>query len=591
MSSPQHRARSWSLLALGYLGLALLISWPLALNMGDALLGTATMDQVDTAWLRLAAGRLLTGAETGAFAPVGYPIAAVIPNWVDHLLGAPLALLLPWPLADNLFWLLLIAANGLAGHALGRQLGGGHGAGALCGVGFALAEPVLREINASHAPQALLLFSPLFLLWLLRALSANGRVRDGLLAGIALALSALTYWYQGLFLGLLALPVVAHGLLRAHGAGSLRVLAPRVGAGLGLALALCAAPLALAVGAAPELAGVGETALQHIPGARGLPVPAEHAWTFLHGSGPEWLWRSEPIASACRLSPVLLAAAVAGSLRGDGPRWPWWLAAGLGGLLLMGPFLQWQGEAVRIGSFLVPLPGYLLAELSDGYARLHWPLRWAVVVPLALLPLAARAPRPWIWAGVLLLETLLLSGNAPLQVAPVDGFAGWSGLSSSPGPVLVLPQESAADGPSTMGLIYRAGGAPLANELGVPPRAAQPIAFRAWQEDLALRGWWRERQGGGDEPVPAGAVPQLEREGVAAVALDLSPGGAVPPARSLERAQPLIVALGEPVDLGSAWVWWIEAPVVSVEAMPDAQAWRERRHDELVAAGWQRGRP
>ena len=587
----RHPLARWSALALAYLALAAVVSWPLALHLQDGLLGTPTMDQVDIAWLRLAAARWLTGQDPGIFAPVGYPLAAVVPNWVDHLLGAPLALLLPWPLADNLFWLLLLAANGLAGHTLGRQVGGSHAAGLLCGLGFALCEPVLREINASHAPQGLLLWSPLFLAALLRCCAEDGRLRDGALAGLFLALSALTYWYQGLFLAVLAAPLLLHAVLDARREGLLLRLRRRLGLGAGVVLVCCAPLLAYSLATAPELAGISERALQHVPGMGGLPVPPEHAWTFLHGRGPEWLWQAEPIATASRLSPVLLVAAVVGGLRSPSPRWPWAVAALLGGLLLMGPFLQWGGQAVQLWGHPVPLPGFVLAELSDFIARLHWPLRWGVVVPLALLPLAARAPRPAIWGAVLLVETMLLSGNAPLRVCPVDAFAGWSALESSPGPVLVLPQERAADGPSTMGLIFRASGAPLANELGVPPRAAQPLEFRRWHEGLALRAWWRELQGGRlPGPFPSGAVAQLEAEGVAAVALDVTPGGALHPLESAKLALALAEALGPPVDYGAALVWWLEQPRELPPAVPAAQAWRLERHEALVGMGEQRGR-
>jgi hypothetical protein len=583
--------RHWSLLALGYLAVALVVSWPLALHLGDGLLGTPTMDQVDTAWLRLAAARWLTGQDPGIYAPLGYPLTAVVPNWVDHLVAAPLALALPWPIADNLFWLGLIAANGLAGHALGRQLGGTHGAGLLCGLGFALCEPVLREINASHAPQALLLWAPLFLLFLLRGQGAEGRARDGVLAGVFLGLAALTYWYQGLFLVVLAVPVVVHGLWTSHREARIRPVALRLGVLCGVALLLCGPLLAASLAAAPELAGVGEQALQHVPGMRGQPVPPQHAWTFLHGSSPAWPWRAEPIATASRLSPVLLLAAVVGAWRGPGPRWPWALAAVLGGLLLMGPFLQVDGLPVLIGGRLVPLPGWFLAELSDAAGRLHWPARWAVVVPLALLPLAARAPRPSIWAGALLIETLLLSGNAPLQVSPVGAFAGWGVLEASPGPVLVLPQEPDGDGASTMGLIFRASGAPLANELGVPPRAAQPLAFRRWHEGLGVRMWWRQVASSGEgEPPPPGTVAQLREAGIAAVALDMTPGCSNEPAHNEAIALALGTWLGDPVDYGPAHVWWLEPPAVMPEPMENASEWRAQEHAALLAVGARRGK-
>ncbi len=587
----RHPAARWSLLALGYLALALVLTWPLGLGLGDHLLGTPTMDQVDTAWLRLAAARWLTGQEPGIFAPVGYPLEQVIPNWMDHVLGAPFALLLPWPLADNAWWLLVLAANGLAGHVLGRQVGGTHAAGALCGVALACCEPVLREVNASHAPQAMVFWAPLFLAALLRALEPDGRIRHALLAGLLLALSALTYWYQGLFLSVLALPVVLAVLAERRRAGGLRPVLLRLALAGGTCAAICAVPLALALQAAPDLAGLQSELARRVPGVPGSLGGSEHAWAFLHGSGPGWPFSAEPVARSNRLSLALLAAALWGAWRLPSRRWAWLAAAALGGLLLMGPYLQLQGEPVLVGGRAVPLPGLLLAELSAVFARLHWPARWGIVVPLALLPLAARAPRPWLWAPVVLVEALVLSGNAPVATSPVGQFAGWAGLERAPGPVLVLPQEIQADGPSSMGLIFRAARCPLANELGVPPRASQPRAFRDWHERLALRGWWRFlRADGGVQPPPDGAWEQLERAGVAAVALDVTPGGFLSPEENHDLAERMSASLGLPDDYGAALVWWIRPPSRPVPSWEDAPAWRREEHLRLQTAGFRRAR-
>ncbi len=517
----RNAATTGLLLVLGYLALAALLTWPLVLHLDDHLLGTAAMDQVDTAWLRLAAARWLTGQEPGIFAPLGYPLPAVIPNWIDHILGAPLALLLPWPLADNLWWLLVLAANGLAAHLLGFQLGKSHGAGLLCGVAFACCEPVLREAGLSHAPQALLCWAPLFLAFLLRALGERGRPRQGALAGLFLALAALTYWYQGLFLAVLAAPAVLVALWRA---GQDRgALLGRLALGGAVALALCAGPLLLVLWAAPDLAGGGTS---FIPGQQALGVPPRHAWAFLHGSGPGWPFLAQPADTSNRLSLVLLAAAIWAAWRSPRTSWPWWLAALAGGLLLMGPFLQVADEPLRLGRWLIPLPGYLLAEASGAMARLHWPLRWGMIVPLALLPLAARVPRPTLFAGALLLETLLASANAPLPSRDVAAFDGWRALATAPGPVLVLPQELRGDGPASMGLIFRASKAPLANELGIPPRAFQPMAFRQWKEGLKIHGWWhRLRRSGRDLPLPEGAWQELADQGGAPRALAAPAGG------------------------------------------------------------------
>ena len=424
---------------------------------------------------------------------------------------------------------------------------------------FASCEPVLREAGLSHAPQTLLCWAPLFLAYLLRALDQRGRAWQGALAGVFLALSALTYWYQGLFLTVLAAPVVLAASWRARqGRGA---LLGRLVLGAVLAGACCVGPLLLVLRAAPELAGGG---LSFIPGQQALGVPSQHAWAFLHGSGPAWPFLAQPAQTSNRLSLALLAAACWGAWclrrRDDElPAWPWWLAALAGGLLLMGPLLQVAGEPLQLGRWLIPLPGYLLAETSRALARLHWPLRWGVIVPLALLPLAARAPRPALFAGALLLENLLLSANAPLPSRDVSAFASWRVLAATHGPVLVLPQEMEGDGPASMGLIFRASGAPLANELGIPPRAQQPLAFRQWKEGLKIHGWWRRlRRSEQALALPEGAWQELTDEGVAALALDITPGGPLRPAQNQALARRMVQQLGQPKGCGSLLVWWVE---------------------------------
>jgi hypothetical protein len=542
------------LLVLAYLGLALLLTWPLAVHLTDSLLGTPAMDQVDTAWLRLAAARWLTGQEPGVFAPFGYDLVQVLPNLADHLLGAPLALVLPWPLADNLWWIAVLAADGLAAHLLGRQVGGGHGAGFLSGVAFVASEPLLREVNLSHAPQALLFAAPLFLAALLRTLAREGRPRHAAAAGALLALSAACYWYQALFLVVVAIPPVLAVLPRVRGE---RALLGRLARVVAVAAALTAPLLAWTLHGTGPLSGLAAGGSAHLPGA-GVPgLPPEHAWTFLHSGDLLWPLRLGPARLASRVSLGLLAAVFVGARSHRGTRWPWVAAALLVGVALMGPFLQFAGEPLRLGGHLLPLPALLLERLSAGYARLHWPLRWGLVLPLALIPLAARAARPALWAAAILLECLVLSPNFPLDRRDVAGFAGWRALSSAPGPVLVLSQERGGDGPASMGLIFRASGAPLANEVGVPPRAAQPLAFRRWQEGLAVVQWWRAVQAGRAGNLAAGAVAEARTAGIAAIALDLTPGGERSAAERAALAAAADAALGPGEDQGCARIWWL----------------------------------
>ena len=165
-----------------YAALAVVLTWPLVLHLNDHAVGLANLDQMDTALLRGVVARMV--AEPGQFvwstelgAPVGYPARVLLPNWVDHLSGAPLVWLLPWPLSDNLWWLAVLTLNGLAAHVLGVQVGGSHRAGVLCGVAFASCDAVLREATFGHAPQAMVFWGPLYLAALLRVLGGEALAR------------------------------------------------------------------------------------------------------------------------------------------------------------------------------------------------------------------------------------------------------------------------------------------------------------------------------------------------------------------------------------------------------------------------------
>ena len=523
----------------------------MALHPGQLALGYPTPDAMDTALLRgVVAGGLEDGRSKLLFAPVGYPFAALMPNRLDHLLAAPLLWLLPWPLADNLWWVLALCANGLAGHLLGRRLGGSHGAGVLCGVAFACAEPVLREANLGHAPQALAFAMPLVVLGL------GGGYR---LLGVSMAIAGLVYWYQPLFLLAICVPFAL---------ASPREL-PRLGRGALLCLALVALPAALALRGWGGLAmtDAGSLPLLNRPGLE--KIPAEGRFLFTQGVDPLAWFLPGPADRSARLPLSLLIAAALGSRQG--PRWRWWAAAGLGVLMAMGPFLRWREHPVLFGGEPVPLPGWFLAHASAVLGRLHWPQRWAVVVPLALLPLAARSRWPWLFAAGILAETALFSPHAPLWSAPTGQLDGWRQVEQSWGPVLVWPVQPEGPQQALTGWIQRASGAELARAMHLPPGTPPASDWAAWlAENEVLTG-----------PDPA----RLRAAGVAAVALDATPGG-VFDAAGLAREQARLSALldasfGPPMDLGSAIVWWIDARP-PVEAMPDAAAWRAAWRQRLA---------
>jgi len=565
--------------AVGYLGLAVVLTWPLVLHLHDGLPGLLTIDQADTAWLRLASARMLVEPwswphSTEIFAPAGYPLGHLVPNWVDHLLGAPLALLLPWPLSDDLWWLGVLAANGLAGHVLGWTVGGDHRAGLLCGVALALCEPVLREANVGHAPQAMVFWAPLFLAALHRALGPEGRTWQTVAAGVLFGLTAATYWYLGLFVGVVGLALAAARV----GEGRWR----RLGVAAGVAAVVVALPLALTLASLEHLPHAGLATLPDPPpGGASAAVPAPHRWTFAWGSDPLWPLRSVPVDRSNRLSLVLVLAAILGSRVTPGRlRWALWGAAVLAGSMVLGPYLKWGEEPVLVGGALVPLPWKPTAEHIPYLGRLFWPQRWGIAVVLALLPLAARVRRAHLLAVALVVECLACSSNAPLQLTTVAQYDGWRPLAAADGVVLVLPLDRTGPRAPLVHLGYRAARRPLVAPVHIPPGAPEPEAYRAWELGSPFVRWFLDRALDG-APLPAGAVDELVDDGVSVVVLDLTPGSGARPHEMARLRSILEHALGAPEDYGSVLAWWIDPPPQVPLGLADGEAWRERHRERL----------
>jgi hypothetical protein len=561
--------------ALAYLLLAVLMSWPLALHLHESSLGYPNVDAMDTQMLRgLVAGMLgdpLAAVRQGTDAiyfPVGYPVLELTPNLLDHLSAAPLVWLLPFPLADNLWWLLVLAANGLAADALGRRIGGA-GAGWLCGVGFQLCEPLAREANLHHAPQAMAFAAPLALLALLDLREASGRaaLRAGARAGAWLALLGLCYWYHALFLLLGAL-----GLL--WGAPRRGLLA--MGATLGLLAAPGLLPFLLSWGDIPLTSGEQAPAPAQLP-ASYAALPGALQFIAQHGNDLLFWLRRAPMDTSNRLSLALLVGAVLGARRWEpAPRRAFAFMALLGSLMLLGPYLRVGEGVASIGGHVVSLPFQWMRSLHPLFGRLTWPERWGVVVPLALLALAARAPRPALLALLVGLESLIVSANLPLQSTPLRHQRCWAELAAGEGAVLVLPLDRTGLQAPRVGVQQRFFRRDVVNPVLLPPGAQAPPAWKQWIEGQALLRYLRVFEEGKWPPDPgADAVRALRAAGVGAIAVDAEPGAILTPGGINRIRAGLGRHLGAPVDLGCALVWWMDGATPRPVGLEDGDAWRE----------------
>ena len=323
-----------SVRCLGFLMAAIAITWPLATELDQSLIGYPTIDSQDTVTLRGLVATMLTEpgtwpVSTGAYYPVGYPILLLTPNLLDHLTAAPFIWLFPFPLADNLWWWMVLVLNGWSAHRLGRRVGKTEGAGWFCGLAFMVSEPLLRETNLHHAPQAMLFWAPLYVEAILDLREQNGSPRRAATrAGVFLALSGLSYWYLAYFLVLSTLPLL-WGLPRA----SLIRLSG--------VTAVLTAPFLL-----PQLVGWGSRPLTShavpLAPAKGLSesfdaIPSTTGqFVAQHGSEPMWFWSGAPMDLSNQISLILLVAAILGA-RHSPHRLPLVLMATIGGVMVLGP--------------------------------------------------------------------------------------------------------------------------------------------------------------------------------------------------------------------------------------------------------------
>ena len=570
----------WLGAALLYLAVACGLTWPLVLDLNGALLGFPNIDQGDTVMLRGIVAELLTHPgdfphSTQVYFPIGFPVMHLVPNLMDHATGALLTWL-PFPLSDNLWWLLVLAANGLAAHRLGHRLGG-HGAGLLLGVGWICSDALLREANVHHAPQSMSFWAPLYLDALLVTLSREGRWSHGVLAGLFMGMAALTYWYGAMFLAFASIPLALWGL-RAH---SWR----RLGVAVGVAT-LLALPALL-----PEL--MAWESLPLTGGESPAPVRMEgdlskvpENMKFITQQGGDLLFpfRRNPIdrSNALSLVVLVLAAWTLWRQRSEGRVWALLGVAAIGYVFVLGPYLKLGEDALGPS-----LPFLWLGELHPFLARLTWPQRWGLLLPLGLLPLAAMAPRSWMAAPLVLLEAFLLSGNAPLHVQDLSDLEGWRALQASDGAVLELPLARPGPLAPIVGLHQRYHRKPVVNPMLLPPGADAPQEWDAWLREMTLiEGLLVAEKGRRLKDPGAEAVVQLREAGVGAIAIDALPGSTMKESRVVKLKAGLTQVLGEPEDHGAVLIWWVAPPLYRTEPLEDGERWRaevEARYEDTVA--------
>ncbi len=402
------RETTWPWWALGSallcLALALQSAWPVWLHPSQGMVGNVVHpDCAGNHWLlvwvaeRLAAGEGLLHNDR-YYWPVG-DMPFLAGNGGEGILYLPFHLAFGWPTGANLFVLILLAANGWAAVYAARSARASWPGAVMAGAAMTVSAYALREAGSGRFSQADLVWQLLFLGTWLRFLRRPGYPL-ALAAAALLAVTAVLYWYYGLFM------VLAGGLLLMGSRLELRLrgrreplLGPLATFG-GTSLLLIALPLGWYLWHWAGLPGAAEEVFPHPEAVRDSLDPA---WPFLVRWG-RFVGQALP-GTVVLLAAVQLLRLLLG--RSDQPGLDLTLLVTWGVFLLlaMGPRLTLLGWS----------PFEALYGLAAPTRRFWWPSRHIVVCSAALTLLAARGTpalggrwRGSLWAAALGLSCPLL---------------------------------------------------------------------------------------------------------------------------------------------------------------------------------------
>lgn len=448
--------RQHMLIIMAYLALAIVMTWPLTLHLGDWLGGG--LDPLLQSWiLAWNAHALRTNPLAIWQAPIFFPYPDTLAYTDHHLPQMILAAPVIWAtgnpaLAHNLLVLLSYALTGWAVALLAQDLISADRPVALVDrlpafvAGAAFAFGSFRMAQFVHLQMLQTAWLPLALLFLRRTLR-TGSWRDGLACGFFVAVQSITALYFSYFaalaLGLYGGLWVAVALWQRIRQGTRLLWRPllRLAAGALLA-AVIVVPLTLPYIRVYQSLGIVRSArelenwsaplqayLAVDPGNRLLGT-IEH----MQASGGEFALFPGIIISILALAGLLL-----GLRRSSTAAQPARIEIAFLILLALVAFVLSLGTSLRLtrgGELLpIPLPYGLLYERLPGFGALRVPARWGMLVGLALCLLAAcglAAIRDWSHtkgrrksAGSLVLPSIALalilaesSTALPLTTAP-----------------------------------------------------------------------------------------------------------------------------------------------------------------------------
>ncbi|MDY7041121.1 MAG: hypothetical protein SVX38_09685, partial [Chloroflexota bacterium] len=239
MSRDRWREFAWALAVTAvYTLIAIAVTWPVAAKFSSAVGGFEGRDAFTHAWRLWWFKTALLEMHTSPadlrvlYAPGGiyHPVLLTTPYL--GLVSAPIFSLLNPAAVYNLHLLLAFALTGLSTYLLCYELSGNRAAAFVGGLVFSFFPSRMAHAIAGHLTQITAYWPPLYALFLLRTFRRPSW-KNGILAGVFLALSALTNLMHGAYFAvMLTVGIVAWQMAELKGAVLARKRIMALGAGL-----------------------------------------------------------------------------------------------------------------------------------------------------------------------------------------------------------------------------------------------------------------------------------------------------------------------------------------------------------------------
>ena len=380
-----------------FFALALLMTWPLALNLRVAVPGNG-YDSWQNIWNLWHFKQVLRQGQhpfvtTQLYYPTGISLYLHTLSPLNFLVSLPVQARFGLIAAYNVVVLFSLTASGYAAYLLGRAETGAHRAALVAGTIFATSGYLLAQVVGGHANLFAAELLPLAVLGVRRAVH-NPAWRSSGLAAVLIAANALCDWQYFLFSVLLA---AWYALYVAVTTRRLRPVLPLVVvvALAGVLVLPLAIPTAALAARTPTAATEGGPAfrIQNALDPVDLLAPSQlhPIWGRLAEQVQRYkAWQEIQNKTGYLGGMTLFLAVVA--LREPKSRF-WWATAAVFALLALGPRLQLAGHLTA-----VPLPVELLYRLPLINVS-RYPLRFVVMTMLALAVLGALGSLNGWWRG------------------------------------------------------------------------------------------------------------------------------------------------------------------------------------------------